>query len=77
MIDWRHAGVSGHHLEIDALDAEAAEGVVHGDNGIAIGAVHIGPGARFRWAAGETMVLGGALPGEPPCALTLARRQES
>ncbi len=75
VIDWRHAGVSGHHVEIDRLDADAAEGIVHGDNGVAIGTFLVDPGTRFRWAAGETMVLGGALPGEPPCALTLVRRQ--
>ena len=33
----------------------------------------IDPGARFAWQPGQTMVLGGALPGEPACTLVLAR----
>jgi FHA domain-containing protein len=74
VIDWRHAGVSGHHLDIESIDEHAAHGVVHGDNGIDLGGAHLGAGAPFRWAIGETMVLGGALPGEPRCALVLSRR---
>ena len=74
VIDWRHAGVSGQHLGIDRIDDFAAHGVVHGDNGIELGGAHLGPGSRFRWPLGEAMVLGGALPGEPPCTLTLSLR---
>ncbi|MEO6364035.1 MAG: FHA domain-containing protein [Caldimonas sp.] len=74
IIDWRHAGVSGQHLGIDRIDGFAAHGIVHGDNGIELGGAHLGPGSRFRWPLGSTMVLGGALPGEPPCTLTLSQR---
>ena len=74
VIDWSHEGVSGHHVVVDALDEQAASGVVEGDNGIEIDGAHYDAGARFRWELGQTMVLGGALPGEPRCALTLARR---
>jgi hypothetical protein len=74
VIDWRHAGVSGHHVDIEAIDEDAAHGVVHGDNGIDIDGVRHGAGARFRWPLGATMVLGGALPDEPRCALRLMRR---
>ena len=77
VIDWSHEGVSGHHIEIDAIDDEdAALGVVHGDNGIDIDAAHHVAGERFRWKSGQTMVLGGSLPGEPSCTLSLARRGE-
>ena len=74
VIDWSHEGVSGHHVIVDGLDEHAAHGVVEGDNGIAIDGARYDAGARFRWELGQTMVLGGALPGEPRCALTLARR---
>jgi hypothetical protein len=33
-------------------------------------------GQRFDWRPGQTMVLGGALPGEPACTLVLARDGE-
>jgi FHA domain len=74
VIDWSHEGVSGHHVVIDSLDEHAAHGVVEGDNGIEIDGVHHVSGARFEWPLGQSMVLGGALPGEPRCALGLARR---
>lgn len=77
VIDWRHAGVSGHHLDIDRIDGFAAHGVVHGDNGVELGGVHLGPGSRFRWPLGERIVLGGALPGEPACSLTFSRRSDA
>jgi len=77
VIDWRHAGVSGHHLDIDRIDGFAAHGVVHGDNGVELGGAHLGPGSRFRWPLGERMVLGGALPGEAACILTLSLRSEA
>jgi len=76
VIDHRHPGVSGQHMAIDAVDDRGAHGVVHGDNGIVIDGVALGPGARFDWLPGQTLVLGGALPGEPACALVLAREQE-
>jgi pSer/pThr/pTyr-binding forkhead associated (FHA) protein len=76
VIDWSHAGVSGHHVEIDAIDDDVAHGVVRGDNGIDIGDTHLAAGDRLRWLVGQTMVLGGSLPGEPQCKLVLARRQE-
>ena len=77
VIDWRHAGVSGHHVDIETIDEEAAHGVVHGDNGIDIAGEHLGAGARFRWSLGQTMVLGGSLPGEPRYALLLTRRVDN
>ncbi|MDQ6683762.1 MAG: FHA domain-containing protein, partial [Pseudomonadota bacterium] len=46
VIDWSHAGVSGRHLEIERFDDEAAHGVVHGDNGVDLGAEHYGPGSQ-------------------------------
>ncbi|MDQ6629355.1 MAG: FHA domain-containing protein [Pseudomonadota bacterium] len=73
VIDWSHQGVSGHHVEIDVIDDGGVEGVVQGDNGVDIGSEHHVTGARFRWSPGQTLVLGGAWPGEPPCTLTLAR----
>ena len=76
VIDWCHEGVSGRHVEIDGIDDGAALGTVHGDNGIDIDASHHAAGDRFRWKPGQTMVLGGSLPGEPRCTLTLARRSE-
>lgn len=76
VIDWSHEGVSGHHVVIDGLDEHAAHGVVEGDNGIEIDGTRHDAGARFRWQPGQTMVLGGALPGEPRCALTLARHAD-
>ena len=76
VIDWSHAGVSGHHVEIDTIDDDAAQGVVRGDNGIEIGDTHLAAGDRLRWLVGQTMVLGGSLPGEPQCKLLLARRQD-
>ena len=77
VIDWHHAGVSGHHLDIERIDGLAAHGIVHGDNGIELGGAHLGPGSRFRWPLGEGMVLGGAMPGEPACTLTFARRGDA
>ena len=76
VIDRRHPGVSGQHVAIDAVDDDGAHGVVHGDNGIVIDGVAHGPGERYDWRPGQTMVLGGALPGEPACTLVLARDGE-
>ena len=76
-IDRRHPGVSGQHVTIDALDDTGAAGIVHGDNGIVVDGVARGPGERFAWQPEQTMVLGGALPGEAACTLTLARDSEA
>ena len=76
VIDRRHPGVSGQHVAIDAIDDDGVHGVVHGDNGIVIDGVALRPGARFDWRPGQTLVLGGALAGEPACALVLARAHE-
>jgi len=73
VIDRRHAGVSGHHVAIDAIDDEGVQGTVVGDNGVVVDGVRFDTGARFAWRQGQTMVLGGSLPGEPPCALALER----
>jgi len=73
VIDRRHAGVSGRHVAIDALDDDGVRGVVEGDNGVVVDGVVHDTGTRFEWRPGQTMVLGGALPGEPPCSLALAR----
>jgi pSer/pThr/pTyr-binding forkhead associated (FHA) protein len=71
VVDRQHAGVSGRHVAIDALDEDGARGVIVGDNGVAIDGVGYAAGASFAWRPGQTMVLGGALPGEPGCALAL------
>ncbi|MBV9890739.1 MAG: FHA domain-containing protein [Rhizobacter sp.] len=71
VIDRRHAGVSGHHVAIDAIDNDAVCGGVAGDNGVVVDGVRYGAGARFVWRPGQTMVLGGSLPSESPCSLTL------
>ncbi|HVJ73342.1 MAG TPA: FHA domain-containing protein [Casimicrobiaceae bacterium] len=76
VIDRRHPGVSGQHVAVDAVDDDGAHGVVHGDNGVVIDGVAHGSGERFDWRPGQTMVLGGALPGEPACTLVLARDGE-
>jgi pSer/pThr/pTyr-binding forkhead associated (FHA) protein len=73
VIDRRHAGVSGHHVAIDAIENDGVRGSVAGDNGVVVDGVPYDAGARFVWRRGETMVLGGSLPGESPCSLTLER----
>jgi hypothetical protein len=73
VIDRRHAGVSGHHVAIDAIDEDGVHGTVVGDNGVVVDGARFDTGARFAWRPGQTMVFGGALPGEPPCALALER----
>jgi len=73
MIDRRHEGVSGHHLEITELDESGAQVVVHGDNGVLIDGVHHAPGARFHWSVGEAMVLGASPDEHPTCTMKLAR----
>ena len=73
VVDRRHEGVSGHHLEIVGLDESGAQVVVHGDNGVLIEGVLHSSGARIRWKTGETMVLGASADDHPTCTLTLAR----
>ncbi|MEP7302574.1 MAG: FHA domain-containing protein [Caldimonas sp.] len=73
VVDRGHEGVSGHHLEIVALEsAEACVVVVHGDNGILIDGARHPCGARVRWRAGQKLVLGDASERVAPCVLELA-----
>ena len=76
LIDRDHVGVSGQHVIIDAIDDDGAHGAVVGDNGIVVDGVARRSGERFVWSPGQPLVLGGALPGEPACTLTLARTLE-
>jgi pSer/pThr/pTyr-binding forkhead associated (FHA) protein len=73
VIDRRHDGVSGHHLDVVALDAEGADIVVVGDNGVLIGGQHHRPGARVRWPVGQPLVLGAAAGEAHACTLLLRR----
>lgn len=75
VVERRHEGVSGHHLDLVALDEGGVHVVVHGDNGVVCEGVVRAAGERFVWRPGETLVLG-ALPGErPACTLALARAE--
>jgi len=74
MVDRAHDGVSGHHLEIAALDDDGAQVVVHGDNGIVVDGVPHACGSRLTWKPGETLVLGASM--RDGCTLTLARLAE-
>jgi pSer/pThr/pTyr-binding forkhead associated (FHA) protein len=74
VVDWAHAGVSGHHADIVGIDAAGADVEVHGDNGVTVnGVVHL-QGQRFRWRVGERMILGRASGDEPECTLALLAR---
>jgi pSer/pThr/pTyr-binding forkhead associated (FHA) protein len=74
VVDWAHESVSGHHAEIVGTDESGARVRVHGDNGVRIeGGEQHAPGSEFVWRAGEALVLGRAVDGEPSCMLTLAR----
>ena len=73
VIEWAHEGVSGHHVDIVEVDDAGVTVVVHGDNGIAIAGAAYPSGARLRWNAGESMVLGRIIGHEPECRLTLSR----
>jgi pSer/pThr/pTyr-binding forkhead associated (FHA) protein len=73
VIDRRHEGVSGHHLDIIGLDESGAQLAIHGDNGVLIDGVPHASGARVRWQAGQTMVLGASLHEDPVCRLLLKR----
>jgi hypothetical protein len=72
VIDRRHEGVSGHHLEITALDHDGAAVCIHGDNGVLVDGTAHAAGSRLHWDAGQTLRLGGAAD-EPHCTLTLRR----
>jgi hypothetical protein len=73
-IDWAHEGVSGHHLDIVAIDEAGATLVVHGDNGVRLAGTSYAPGARIRWKPGESIALGHIIGREPECELTLSPR---
>jgi len=73
VIDWAHAGVSGHHMDISAIDANGVTVDVYGDNGVTIGGTSYPQGAHITWAPGEAMILGRPGGREPECRLTLAR----
>jgi pSer/pThr/pTyr-binding forkhead associated (FHA) protein len=73
VIDWAHEGVSGHHLEISAIDESGVTVEIYGDNGVSIGATSYSQGAHLTWSPGEAMILGRPAGREPECRLTLAR----
>ncbi|MGM9485776.1 FHA domain-containing protein [Ideonella sp. YS5] len=73
VVDRGHDAVSGHHLDITAIDEAGAEVRVHGDNGVWLDGVHHGAGSRLRWRQGQVMVLGASLDEGPACTLVLAR----
>jgi hypothetical protein len=73
VIDRRHDGVSGHHMDVVALDAAGADIVVVGDNGVLIGGTHHRPGARVRWPEGQPLVLGAVAADAHACTLLLRR----
>ncbi|MEO7338643.1 MAG: FHA domain-containing protein [Caldimonas sp.] len=75
VIDRRHEEVSGHHLDVVALDEDGAEVMVLGDNGIVIDGRAHAPGARCRWRVGSTMVLGAPGDEPPACTLALTRKE--
>ncbi|MGZ5893982.1 MAG: FHA domain-containing protein [Caldimonas sp.] len=72
VVDRSHEGVSGHHLDIVGIDADGATVIVHGDNGVLIDGVRHPAGARVRWPAGQTLVLGDASEAPTACVLELA-----
>lgn len=74
VIDRVHEAVSGHHLDIIAIDDAGAEVIVHGDNGVVVDGVVHQAGSRLRWKLGETMVLGAGLHDHPACDLVLSCR---
>jgi pSer/pThr/pTyr-binding forkhead associated (FHA) protein len=73
VVDRHHEGVSGHHLDLTELDDAGVQVVVHGSNGVLVDGTLHGPGMRFRWSAGQTLVLGASPDDHPPCRLTLER----
>jgi pSer/pThr/pTyr-binding forkhead associated (FHA) protein len=73
-IDWAHEGVSGHHVDITAIDESGVTVVVHGDNGIRLAGTSYPAGARMHWKSGESIALGRVIGREPECELTLSHR---
>lgn len=73
-VDWAHEGVSGHHIDIVAIDETGATVVIHGDNGVRLAGTSYPPGARIKWKTGEAIALGRVIGREPECELTLSQR---
>jgi pSer/pThr/pTyr-binding forkhead associated (FHA) protein len=73
VVDWAHEGVSGHHIDIGAIDDSGVDVVVHGDNGVTIAGTLHPQGSTLRWKPGESMILGKTIGREPECRLTLTR----
>ena len=74
VVDRRHQGVSGHHLEIDAIDEQAAQGTCTATTASSIDGRRHAP-ARASTGRSATMLCSAArLPGEPACRFVLARR---
>ena len=73
-IDWAHEGVSGHHVDITAIDESGVTVVVHGDNGIRLAGTSYPPGSQMHWKSGESIALGRVIGREPECELTLSHR---
>ena len=69
VVDRSHDAVSGHHLDVVALDAAGADVVVHGDNGVWVEGVRHAAGTRFHWNVGQTLVLGSTADAGPSLAL--------
>ena len=78
VIDRQHEAVSGHHLDITAIDDDGvAQLAVHGDNGVLLDGVHHGPGSRPRWHPDQTLVLGASAQGAPQCRLVRGADDEA
>jgi len=73
-VDWAHEGVSGHHIDIVAIDETGATVVIHGDNGVRLAGASYPPGTRLKWKSGESIALGRVIGREPECELTLSQR---
>lgn len=73
VIDRKHLGVSGRHLDIVALDADGLTLKVHGDNGVLIDGQHHPAGCSLRWSPGQSLVLGNAADEADECTLHLQR----
>ncbi|MEO7152380.1 MAG: FHA domain-containing protein [Burkholderiaceae bacterium] len=74
VIDRRHEGVSGHHLDITEIGDDGVQVQVHGDNGVLVDGVPHPCDAALRWRVGASMVLGACATDHPTCTLTLTRR---
>jgi hypothetical protein len=78
VIDRQHEAVSGHHIDITAIDDDGvAQLNVHGDNGVLLDGVHHGPGSRLRWRADQVLVLGASTQGAPQCRLVRGADDEA